>query len=136
MNRNYLLTLKLCNKKIEYRHTFFFNQKNCFYVYILLCSCGSYYTGVTNNLVRRFFEHNNSTDISSYTYSRRPLKLVYFQTFKYILNAIAREKQIKKWSRAKKEALITGNYNVLHELSSCKNETSHIHYLKPPSNAA
>jgi putative endonuclease len=134
--QNYFSTLQLCKKQIETKHHHCFKQKNCFYVYILLCADSSYYTGITNNLVRRFYEHNNSKDELSYTFSRRPTKLIYFETFKYVMNAIAREKQIKKWSRAKKEALITGNYNLLHELSSCKNETSHIHYLKPPSNAA
>ncbi len=95
-----------------------------YYTYILLCSDDSYYTGVTNDLDRRLFEHNNSTDEKSYTYSRRPVEVVYFECYKYVLDAIAREKQIKKWSRAKKEALIRNDLVKLKELAKCKNESA------------
>jgi putative endonuclease len=93
-----------------------------YYTYILLCSDKSYYTGVTNDVVLRFDEHCNGDDSRSYTYSRRPLKLVYYEEFDYVLDAIDREKQIKGWTRAKKKALIKGNEKLLVKLS--KNRTN------------
>lgn len=94
------------------------------YVYILKCSDGSYYTGVTNNVERRFIEHNSGRNEKSYTASRRPVQLVFVRAFNSPMEAIRYEKQLKNWSRAKKEALIEGNFNKLHELASCKNSTA------------
>ncbi|UAY50663.1 GIY-YIG nuclease family protein [Ferruginibacter albus] len=74
-------------------------------VYIVECIDGSYYTGVTNNIERRLWEHNNEENKLSYTYSRRPVVLKYCDRFVNIKEAIAWEKQIKGWSRKKKEAL-------------------------------
>lgn len=91
-----------------------------YFVYILKCSDGTYYTGVTNKLYRRLEEHQNGDDSKSYTYNRRPLQLVFFAEFSNIDYAIEKEKQIKKWSRAKKEALIEGKYELLPELSKKK----------------
>lgn len=71
-------------------------------VYILKCSDDSYYTEVTNNVDRRVYEHNNSKDEHSYTYSRRPAILVFVYNFNNINQAIEVEKQIKGWSRKKK----------------------------------
>ena len=88
-----------------------------FYVYILQCADDSFYTGITNNLERRMNEHNSGFSESSYTYSRRPLKLVYTEKFQYPNVAISREKQIKRWSRAKKIALINDEINLLKELA-------------------
>lgn len=87
------------------------------FVYILECSDGSYYTGVTNSIWIRFDQHQRGMHPESYTYSRRPVKLVYFQTFNSPLPAIAYEKKIKKWSHAKKKALIEGKYYLLPALS-------------------
>lgn len=86
-------------------------------VYILKCSDNSYYVGVTNDIERRVFEHNNSENKKSYTYSRRPVKLVFSQHFQYINQAIEFEKQVKGWRRAKKEALINEEWHLLPELS-------------------
>lgn len=97
-----------------------------FYVYILKCADNSYYTGVTNNLELRIKQHNIGLNPSSYTYSRRPVELVFMNEFKYIDQAIAFEKQIKGWSRRKKEAIIQNEWGELKELASCKNETSHL----------
>jgi putative endonuclease len=83
------------------------------YVYILKCSDGSYYTGVTSNLSSRMFKHNSGFYPTCYTVSRRPLELVFYCEFTDITLAIAKEKQIKKWSRAKKEALISENYDAI-----------------------
>ena len=86
-------------------------------VYMLKCSDGTYYTGVTNDLSRRFSEHQSGDDQKSYTYRRRPVQLVFFADFSNIEYAIEKEKQIKKWSREKKEALINENYELLPKLS-------------------
>ena len=86
-------------------------------VYILRCADGSYYTGLTKQPVEaRVWEHNAGI-LESYTKSRRPVKLVFTETYDRILDAIARERQIKDWSRAKREALIALDYEALPELS-------------------
>ncbi|MFD0792635.1 GIY-YIG nuclease family protein [Mucilaginibacter litoreus] len=88
-----------------------------YHVYILLCRDGSYYTGVTNNIERRMIEHESGENIHCYTFKRRPLKLVFATDFGDINQAIAFEKQIKGWRRAKKEALIAGRWDLLPELA-------------------
>lgn len=89
-------------------------------VYILKCSDGTYYTGITNNLVRRLHEHNEGVSKSAYTYSRRPVNLVYHEDHSDPYSAIRREKQIKGWSRRKKGAIIKGDWHLLRELSRGK----------------
>ncbi|NOS67363.1 MAG: GIY-YIG nuclease family protein [Candidatus Peribacteraceae bacterium] len=88
-------------------------MRRTYCVYILRCSDGSYYTGVTNSLERRLEEHASGIDSECYTFERRPVKLVYTETFSYIWNAIEREKILKDWSTKKKEALINGNTQAL-----------------------
>jgi putative endonuclease len=83
-------------------------MEKIFSVYILRCADDSYYTGVTNDLPRRLAEHMSGNNEDSYTAARLPVELVWHEEFIYILSAIAREKQIKNWSREKKEALIEG----------------------------
>lgn len=79
----------------------------CYFVYILTnCSRHQLYTGVTNALSRRHPEHKERTDADSYTARYNLTRLVYFERYDYINNAIAREKPIKRWNRAKKMALI------------------------------
>lgn len=90
------------------------------YVYILLCKDNSYYIGVTNDVFRRFDEHCQGIDPKSYTFNRRPLQLVFYASFTSIEIAIAKEKQIKKWSRAKKLALIEGRFEDLPNLAKKK----------------
>ena len=87
------------------------------YVYILKCSDSSYYTGVTSNLEQRIFQHNTAFFPDCYTANKRPLKLVFYSEFTDINFAFEKEKQIKKWSRAKKEALINGDYDTLPNLA-------------------
>jgi putative endonuclease len=77
---------------------------------------------------RRFIEHSSGLHEDSYTYKRRPLKLVYCKQFEKPMEAINYEKQLKRWTRSKKEALIKYDYKNLHELSKCKNETSHLKF--------
>lgn len=91
-----------------------------YYVYIIRCSDGTYYTGITNSLRKRFQEHAEGLDVNSYTFFRRPLELVYYERFDYVDQAILREKQLKGWRREKKEALINGEEWKLKELSKSK----------------
>jgi putative endonuclease len=99
-------------------------------LYIVRCSDGTYYTGVTNDLTRRVAEHNQGVDTKSYTYSRRPVEIAFSEAFASPRDAIQAEKQIKGWTRRKKEALIDGRFDLLHELARCLNETSHTNNRK------
>src|SRR5512138_2363081 len=85
-------------------------------VYILLCSDGSYYTGSAADLGRRLWQHEIGASPCAYTYSRRPVKLVWTsEEVERYSDALRFERQIKSWSRAKKEALIQGSYEAVHE---------------------
>ena len=88
-----------------------------YFVYILLCNDGSYYTGVTNNLEIRLQQHHEGVNPKAYTFTRRPLKLVFYEMFNDVEDAIAFEKQVKGWRREKKEAIINGNWDSLKLLS-------------------
>lgn len=90
---------------------------NIYYAYILKCADNSYYTGVTNDIEERFRQHQSGYDERSYTYSRRPVELVFQYEFNDIHQAIAFEKQVKGWNRKKKEAIINGEWDKLPELS-------------------
>lgn len=86
-------------------------------VYIVRCCDGSYYTGLTKQSVEaRVWEHNASV-YDGYTSKRHPVELVFTETYDRIVDAIERERQIKGWSRRKKEALIAMAYETLPELS-------------------
>ena len=98
-------------------------KMNKAWVYILKCSDGSYYTGKTQkSLDVRIAEHQNGT-FGGYTSKRRPVELVYSQGFPTYVEAIQAERQIKRWSRAKKEALIRGDFELLNRLAECRNES-------------
>ena len=86
------------------------------WMYILQCSDGSYYVGSTLNLEKRLWEHNNGYG-AKYTQKRLPVILVFSTEFATIEEAFIREKQVQGWSRAKREALIRGDYDALPELS-------------------
>ena len=90
---------------------------NNYSVYILECIDGSYYTGVTNDLERRLWEHDTGFNIGCYTYSKRPVKLKYYETTNDIKQAILREKQLKGWSRKKKQALFKEDWEEIKRLS-------------------
>lgn len=92
-------------------------------VYILKCSDNSYYTRVTNNIQKRVYEHNQGI-VKGFTFKRKPVKLVYYQDFKNINEAISFEKQLKGWRRDKKEALINNNIEKLKELSKSYHPSS------------
>jgi putative endonuclease len=84
-----------------------------YFVYILKCRNNSYYTGFTNNLDRRIEEHQSGRNKDCFTYKLRPIQLVWFATFNDVFDAIATEKRVKGWSRRKKEALITEDWDKL-----------------------
>jgi putative endonuclease len=88
-----------------------------YYVYIVKCKDDSYYTGITNSIDRRLYEHNSGIKPDSYTYSRRPVVLVWFESFTDPTQAIMIEKKIKGWSRRKKEALIIEDWDKLVQYS-------------------
>jgi putative endonuclease len=75
-------------------------------VYILLCSDDSYYTGLTNDFEKRIWQHDTGFFPECYTFKRRPVKLVWYRRMETEADANNLEKQIKGWSRKKKEALI------------------------------
>jgi len=87
------------------------------YLYILECCDGSYYIETARSgLEQRVAEHNAGT-YDGYTATRRPVKLIFSEWFDQITDAIAAEQQVKGWSRAKKEALMRGDFGRLQELS-------------------
>jgi putative endonuclease len=77
------------------------------FVYILRCSNGTLYTGSTNNLAARELAHNQGRG-AKYTAGRRPLRIVYSEVHESRSTAQARESQLKRWTRARKEALVAG----------------------------
>jgi len=84
-----------------------FKRKGKFYVYIVECSDGSFYTGFTPKLKRRIALHNKGRG-AKYTRARRPVKLVWHKSYKYFKVAFLTEKSIKKLSRAQKEKMVQG----------------------------
>lgn len=89
------------------------------YMYMLLCNNGQYYTGSTKDLELRIAEHGEGVG-ANFTSKHLPVKLVYYEEFRYIEEAFLREKQIQNWSKKKKEALIAGNKDALKILSKRK----------------
>ena len=78
-----------------------------FYVYILQCSDKTFYTGWTLNLERRLNEHNSANSKTKYTRGKRPVSLVYYETYNNKSLAMRREWEIKQMSRQKKVRLIS-----------------------------
>ena len=89
------------------------------WLYIMKCADGSYYTGSTTNLHLRVAQHE-AGEGGSYTSTRLPVEVVYVQEFPSGHEAFIRERQVKGWSRAKKEALIRSDFLALVELSKSK----------------
>ena len=92
------------------------------YLYILECSNGTLYTGSTINLERRIKEHINGYG-SNHTKKYPPVRILFIEEFNRIDEAFKREKQIQRWSREKKLALIEKRYSDLKKLSECMNES-------------
>lgn len=93
-----------------------------FYVYILRCADGSYYVGHTDNVEQRLAAHEIG-EVPGYTRTRRPIHLVFVESFPSRDDAFKIERQIKGWSRAKKAALIKGDWKRLTELARAHGST-------------
>ncbi|HAT2149038.1 GIY-YIG nuclease family protein [Legionella pneumophila] len=91
-----------------------------FWVYILQCSDKSYYTGQTDNLEKRLTQHQDKMIPGCYTSTRLPIELKFSQEFMSREEALNAERQIKGWSRRKKEALINGDWQALSDYSKRK----------------
>ena len=94
-----------------------------FWVYILECVDGSYYVGHSDNLEDRLLQHQSGA-LGGYTKRRRPVRLVYSQEFLTRDAAFAAERQVKGWSREKKEALIRGDWDELRRLARGRQRAS------------
>ena len=88
----------------------------CFHTYMLRCADGRYYVGQTDDLEIRLAQHQSGA-IPGYTASRRPVQLVWSDQFTSRDDAFWVERKLKGWSRAKKEALIAGDWNLKSELA-------------------
>ena len=87
------------------------------HVYILRCSDGSYYVGCTTSIGHRLAQHHAGT-FPGYTSSRRPVTLMWNAEFQSLRDAIDYERRLKRWSRAKKEAVIRGDWGKLPGLAA------------------
>ena len=87
-----------------------------FYAYLLLCNDGSYYAGHTDDIDTRMAQHQTGA-LGGYTAARRPVTLVWSETFPTRDEALAAELQIKGWSKAKKKALIAGDWDLISFLA-------------------
>jgi len=92
-----------------------------FFVYIIRCANGSFYTGHTDDIDKRMAEHQ-SQNYQCYTALRLPVDLVFCASFALRDEAIVAERKIKGWSHAKKQALIDKNFELLHILSARRNK--------------
>ncbi len=90
-----------------------------FWVYVLGCADRSYYTGHTDDLEKRMMEHETG-EIECYTSTRLPVKLIFADEFPTREEALARERQIKGWSRKKKEAMMRGDWAEVSRLAHGK----------------
>lgn len=90
-----------------------------FWVYILRCGDGSYYTGHTDDLERRLVEHHTGR-VAGYTATRRPVTLMFSEEFSNHEEALASERRIKGWSRKKKEAMMKGDWAEVSRLAKGK----------------
>jgi putative endonuclease len=87
------------------------------HVYMLRCADGSYYVGGTRTSLDARVAAHNAGKYDGYTARRRPMILVYHEEFDRISDAIAAERRLKGWTRAKKEALIRGDFGELQRLA-------------------
>jgi len=87
-----------------------------FHTYILRCNDGSYYAGHTDDLERRFAQHRTGA-IGGYTATRLPVTFLWSQSFQTRDDAFAAERKLKGWSRAKKEAMMAGDWKLVSELA-------------------
>ena len=88
------------------------------FLYILRCADGSFYIGITRTTLESRIAQHNSGALGGYTSTRLPVTLVFSQWFERITDAIENERKLKKWSRAKKEAFIRGDFVALRQLAA------------------
>jgi len=91
------------------------------YTYILKCSDGSFYTGHTEDLERRLAQHQSGF-FKGYTFKRRPVELMWSDHFSTRIEALEAERRIKGWTKAKKQALIDGDWELLSVLARNRTE--------------
>lgn len=91
------------------------------FTYILLCNQKTYYIGLTHNLTQRVNSHKLKQNIATKEFS--DIKLVYYEQYRTRQEAEKREQQLKKWTVAKKKALIDGNKELLIQLSKTRSMT-------------
>jgi len=103
-----------------------------FYSYMLRCVDYSYYVGHTDDLELRLAKHH-AGEIPGYTQGRRPLRLVFVQEFATREEALAAERQLKGWSRAKKEALPLKNWDRVKQLAQNRNKETPAGPTRSPS---
>lgn len=101
------------------------------WMYILKCNDDSYYTGSTNNLELRLAQHQAGLG-ANHTRKRLPVELVYYEEFPRIDQAFYREKQIQRWNRKKKEALIKCMPHHLKKAAECMNDTHYKNFTSTP----
>lgn len=87
------------------------------FVYMVRCSDGSYYVGSTRATLEQRKSQHGAGAFGGYTAKRRPVVLVWHQEFQRITDAIACERQMKGWTRAKKEAVIGADWKTVRSLS-------------------
>ena len=85
------------------------------FVYLLRCADGSLYIGQANDVAKRLASHNEGT-AAAHTASHLPVRLVYAEQYPSVDDCLKRERQLKRWTRAKKEALIAGDTAALKKL--------------------
>ncbi|MDD9877274.1 MAG: GIY-YIG nuclease family protein [Magnetovibrio sp.] len=93
------------------------------HVYILRCADGKYYVGSTRGSLERRIDEHNAEKFDGFTAKRLPVALVYSEAFDRVTDAVAAERKLKGWSRAKKEALMRGDFETLRELSRGRRDT-------------
>jgi len=94
------------------------NSEGGAFLYILRCADGSFYIGITRTTLEIRIAQHNSGSLGGYTATRRPVTLLFSQWFERITDAIENERKLKKWSRAKKEAFIRGDFVALRQLAA------------------
>ena len=95
------------SRRVYPKHQMRTTVNQVWFFYIVRCIDGSLYSGITNDIEHRVKEHNRG-DGAKYTFSRRPVKLVYCEEHNNVSEARKREAQVKSWTRIKKEQLIVG----------------------------
>ncbi len=107
------------NQKVSIIKSYSSPMSSPYFVYIVQCSDGSYYIGITINIEQRLLTHRKSRG-ARYTAMRLPIVLVHTESFSSQAQALHRESQLKKWTHAKKHALIQLNVVKLRELSKSR----------------